>query len=886
MMRKKILIIGGIVILICLIGGIFLWQPQPKPQPIQEAYFLNDPELFKEWDVSSLSGEVFFPKVFMMKELGCPIGAFCLECKEGKQRTMIFNRKGAIIEACLDFQGKECSFGSISGKVIKESYRPPLPYSEERAIYYVEGKVVKCFEENPAVDIKLKAPSEVITNQTFKAEIKVKNNWRVPLKNLKFALERDSQFVLINKKDVGCLSATSSNYQCEISMDALSPGEIRTFEFEILPEVWVPSNKYASPQPLPGFFLVSPELPFGSKSFYVTVLRISKPELKIYPSVPSKVKVGQFFKVRVKIANEGDAIAKNVSIKMSLPDFATTTDDLSKIIGDLKVDEVKEIEWTVTALKNEDFWINFLAQDESKKHEGEGTELVDVVAPEIQIFPTTPVEVLLNKDFTISAIIKNVGELETGNVKVKLKSSSEFIPISTTSLSIENMSPNSQKEIEWKMKGVRAGLGEIEIKANDVSVKRDITISNFPLRLETDKDIYLQGEKVKIKTNVTNENPDVSYLNLEISITIQGENISDSFSKEIPYLQAGKSTEVIFNWDTTGKSEGDYSIIAKLRYKKPIGTITYLNETSTSFRISPYRCNIVPPATKRYIRIVSPNGGEKWELGKTYTIRWISNGINKVMIRLQFQSPDGITYGLTIAQNIDAFQGSYSFYLDPFVYHSSEKASIEVVSEELIEGLYIIGDIIDYSDNCFSIISPILEPYTNKDYGFEIKHPSYISSTTTPNDWADGIVDPKGNEKLIVNLIACQFSKIPPKEPYHSFTGEVRIRVNLAITDIKDCLNLPLEFPNMKEENANINGIEFKKFSKIEDAAMGKRLRMEVYRTLHNNACFSIEKVEHGYLFDELEEPSSSHFDPESTEKFNSCRKILDQMLSTFRFLE
>ncbi|RLI91446.1 MAG: hypothetical protein DRO89_03955 [Candidatus Altiarchaeales archaeon] len=83
----------------------------------------------------------------------------------------------------------------------------------------------------------------------------------------------------------------------------------------------------------------------------MTVLRIPKPELRIYPSVPSKVKVGKPFKVKVKIANEGDAPAKNVSIKIvGLPDFATTTDILSKVIGDLKVDEIKEIEWTITCL--------------------------------------------------------------------------------------------------------------------------------------------------------------------------------------------------------------------------------------------------------------------------------------------------------------------------------------------------------------------------------------------------------------------------------------------------------------------------------------------------------------------------------------------------------
>ncbi|RLI92265.1 MAG: hypothetical protein DRO95_02755, partial [Candidatus Altiarchaeales archaeon] len=107
-MNGKILI-AGIAVLLCLMGGILLWQF--KPRPLRETYSLEDPELFKEWNLSSLSEKVFFPKVFM-KKLGCPIGTFCLECKEGMQHTMIFNRKGPIMDACLDFQGKECSFGT------------------------------------------------------------------------------------------------------------------------------------------------------------------------------------------------------------------------------------------------------------------------------------------------------------------------------------------------------------------------------------------------------------------------------------------------------------------------------------------------------------------------------------------------------------------------------------------------------------------------------------------------------------------------------------------------------------------------------------------------------------------------------------------------------
>ncbi|RKY30634.1 MAG: hypothetical protein DRP67_04105 [Candidatus Omnitrophota bacterium] len=174
--------------------------------------------------------------------------------------------------------------------------------------------------------------------------------------------------------------------------------------------------------------------------------------------------------------------------------------------------------------------------------------------------------------------------------------------------------------------------------------------------------------------------------------------------------------------------------------------------------------------------------------------------------------------------------------------------------------------------------------YINREYGFEIKYPGYISPKNTRFDWADRMVAPKG--KLVVNFIPCSFSQITSKEPYHSYTCEIRIMVNKTSCDEKSCLSLPFKFQNMKKEDVNINGIKFKRFFNISDCASGNRLKMEVYRTFHNNICFTIEKVEYGYLFDELERKGSPHFDLEYAKKFNICRKILEKMVSTFKFLK
>ncbi len=54
MMNRRILIIGRVVVLICLIGGVLLWQkiseqPTQLPaQPTQELKLSDFPEVFKE----------------------------------------------------------------------------------------------------------------------------------------------------------------------------------------------------------------------------------------------------------------------------------------------------------------------------------------------------------------------------------------------------------------------------------------------------------------------------------------------------------------------------------------------------------------------------------------------------------------------------------------------------------------------------------------------------------------------------------------------------------------------------------------------------------------------------------------------------------------------
>ncbi len=98
------------------------------------------------------------------------------------------------------------------------------------------------------------------------------------------------------------------------------------------------------------------------------------------------------------------------------------------------------------------------------------------------------------------------------------------------------------------------------------------------------------------------------------------------------------------------------------------------------------------------ITVLSPNGGEEWEIGKTYEIRWESQGVETVDIRAVtiHTSP----YGVLIATGIPASQKTYSWTIssyfsprDDYKISISGKVNGEVISDE--------------SDDYFSIIKPI-----------------------------------------------------------------------------------------------------------------------------------------------------------------------------------
>jgi len=145
------------------------------------------------------------------------------------------------------------------------------------------------------------------------------------------------------------------------------------------------------------------------------------------------------------------------------------------------------------------------------------------------------------------------------------------------------------------------------------------------------------------------------------------------------------------------------------------------------------------PVKEKSFTVLSPNGGETWEIGKTYNITWKANGLDKVTIELTDWSCSSET-PITIARNIPASQGSYSWkapdnlftstadnYCPTYIYNptthygwkSGDNFKI-FVAEVKPTGSFGVQD---ESNNYFSIVSASSASCTDSDGGinFNVK---------------------------------------------------------------------------------------------------------------------------------------------------------------------
>jgi inhibitor of cysteine peptidase len=155
---------------------------------------------------------------------------------------------------------------------------------------------------------------------------------------------------------------------------------------------------------------------------------------------------------------------------------------------------------------------------------------------------------------------------------------------------------------------------------------------------------------------------------------------------------------------------------------------------------------------EKSITVISPNGGEQWQIGKTYDITWKATGIDKVNIYLDeveleggigseiacsqasycaFQYCEPCNFEKKIASNISASLGKYSWTIPT--------TQVPVVKAKIfIEAVGVFPKVNDGSDSYFSIVKGTETIQTKTGETFTI---SLNSNPSTGYDWQIDKID-------------------------------------------------------------------------------------------------------------------------------------------------
>jgi len=200
--------------------------------------------------------------------------------------------------------------------------------------------------------------------------------------------------------------------------------------------------------------------------------------------------------------------------------------------------------------------------------------------PEVGEEHESIVKLISNRSYNFTIYIKNTGYGTLNNVSL--------VTNVNITKDIGDIEEGGERFVHIRFTPTQPGILTLKVTVKSKEIERNATrgliINNFPLIVETDKDIYMQGEIVMITTNTTNENPEVSYVDLRMNITIQGQNITETYSRPILYISSLGTQEISFSWDTTGKPAGNYTITARLIEQSNSSVV--LSEASTSFEIT------------------------------------------------------------------------------------------------------------------------------------------------------------------------------------------------------------------------------------------------------------------------------------------------------------
>ena len=218
---------------------------------------------------------------------------------------------------------------------------------------------------------------------------------------------------------------------------------------------------------------------------------------------------------------------------------------------------------------------------------------IQQVSPQPNINISTPFEVNYPNSFSLGAIVTTQNApLRDSNVTISLPPG-----LSTTDpliIELENVFESGSSNASWNITPSQLGLFEIvltvsSVNAADFNESVLVAVTSIGISgLATDKDSYYSTETIKIDSNITNFNSEVTYTNLDLNaIVTDPQDNNTNLHTDINVLFAGTTQTISTYWAEQNKNPGNYKLTVYVYDSN--GQL--LDSTLTTFEVLPTKIN-------------------------------------------------------------------------------------------------------------------------------------------------------------------------------------------------------------------------------------------------------------------------------------------------------
>lgn len=318
----------------------------------------------------------------------------------------------------------------------------------------------------------------------------------------------------------------------------------------------------------------------------------------------------------------------------------------------------------------------------------------------------------------------------------------------------ENWASGSTQKISWTSSGIPADHKIMVIRL------RDSNGVEYYLLTDTLNDGFAQ---ITVPTTLT-----PGYYQLEIKTSVNGQTVFDQSDTKFNIGTTKTSTiyeqvKCVFKnsstkqqcYSATTSTGANYSCVGiegcvvdvkspqgeQITWKSSCGGYAYTTIDGTN-EYADFTCPLVvtPPNS---IIVLSPNGGENWEIGKTYDISWNTVGLNNVIIWLNKYNAD-MTNGCRLTSG-SVSGGKYSWTIGKDLCSITSGDKFKILVQEADETHQ--PRIEDLSDNFFSIVTADSTTPTQTTSQTTSTTPTSATPVSIP---AIYVLTPKGGEQFRV----------------------------------------------------------------------------------------------------------------------------------------